>query len=540
MVRARPSLLPFVFPFPLRLTLIEEGPDAFIPIDSPVVPVPATARALLVMVVALLPTALLTWLLAHPDRNAPLPSPLEHFVITTNVSVIALVVAFLVARSALQVGHYRTLLLGAGFMCLAGIFAVHGLSTSGVLQRGPKEDDANLVVGVSGQLALLVSAGFFAIRYTPLAAWLEHVLRPAVLLGAVGAGIALYAVLGLAVPGTFGGMARAMLVGGGAYPRYDPASYGYGGQGGSGGQLDIYGGAGLLPYLVSGGAILLLGFAAFRQGRDFARSRQPMQGALAISYVLLGQAQLSQFLGPVWTPSWWEYHGLMLGAVAIAFGALFVELDRRRGLERFLPPTVVERVISGDPLRLEGERQTVTILFADLRGSTALAERLSPEEVVTVLNAYLRTMARSVLEQGGILDKFLGDGLMAIFGAMGDRTNGAAGAARAALEIRTAVATLNRERAARGELVVQFGLGIHTGDVVLGAVGLPERSDYTAIGDAVNTASRMETLTKEYRVDAVLSEDTARRLRADGVGVRPLGQAQVRGKAEPVSVFTLS
>src|SRR5207247_11296991 len=89
-------------------------------------------------------------------------------------------------------------------------------------------------------------------------------------------------------------------------------------------------------------------YSAFAQGRDFFRSGLPLQGALGIAYVLLAQAQVSQFLGPTWTPSWWEYHGLMLVAVVLALGALFLELDRRRGLERFLPPTVVERVIQGE------------------------------------------------------------------------------------------------------------------------------------------------------------------------------------------------
>jgi len=264
-----------------------------------------------------------------------------------------------------------------------------------------------------------------------------------------------------------------------------------------------------------------------------------MQGALAASYVLLAQAQLSQFLGPVWTLSWWEYHGLMFAATVLALGALFLELDRRRGLERFLPPTVVERVIGGDPLRLEGERQKVTILFADLRGSTALAEKLAPEQVIAVMNAYLRLMARSVIDAGGILDKFTGDGLMAIFGAMGDPAYGAPAAARAALAIRSSITALNLERARNDEPVVQFGVGMHTGDVVLGAIGLPERSDYTAIGDAVNTASRMESLTKEYKVDAVLSGVTAGYLRGDGVETRSLGEAQVRGKSEAVPIFTL-
>src|SRR5712692_8509436 len=265
----------------------------------------------------------------------------------------------------------------------------------------------------------------------------------------------------------------------------------------------------------------------------------PMQGALVVAFLFLAQAQISQFLGPVWTPSWWEYHVLMALAVITALGALFLELDRRRGLERFLPPTVVERVIGGDPLRLEGERQTVTILFADLRGSTALADKLLPEQVISIMNVYLRVMARCVIDAGGILDKFTGDGLMAIFGAMGDPAHGAPAAARAALAIRANITTLNAERAQSGEPVVQFGVGMHTGDVVLGAIGLPERSDYTAIGDTVNTASRMETLTKEYKVDAVLSGDTAEHLRRDGVSLRPLGEAQVRGKAKPLSVFTL-
>jgi adenylate cyclase len=155
------------------------------------------------------------------------------------------------------------------------------------------------------------------------------------------------------------------------------------------------------------------------------------------------------------------------------------------------------------------------------------------------MNAYLRVMARSVIDAGGILDKFTGDGLMAIFGAMGDTAYGAPAAARAALAIRANITTLNAERARTGEPVVQFGVGMHTGDVVLGAIGLPERSDYTAIGDTVNTASRMETLTKEYKVDAVLSGATAGHLRDDGVELRSLGEAQIRGKSETLSIFTL-
>jgi class 3 adenylate cyclase len=487
------------------------------------------------MVVALSPTALLWWLLADPARNQPWVIKLEHFVITSNVSIVAAFVALLVARAAIGVAHFRTLLLGLGFASMAAIFAVHGLSTPDVLQQGDRAAPASLVVGLSGQLSLAIAALFFAVRYTALAEWLERRLGPrALTFGAVVA-LAGYATVALGWPATLTGLARSILVQTGAQPGYDPSTYGYGAPPAGG----VTGGAGWLPFAIVGIVVALYLFATIAQLRDFVRTGLPLQGALGLAYLFLAQAQVSQFLGPVWTPSWWEYHGLMLIAVTLALGALFVELDRRRGLERFLPPVVVERVIQGDPLRLEGSRQTVTILFTDLRGSTALAEKLSPEETVATVNAYLRVMARCVLDAGGIVDKFTGDGLMATFGAISDPTNGAHAAARAALAMRSAIAKLNSERATRGELVVAFGIGMHTGDVILGAIGLPERSQYDAIGDAVNTASRMETLTKEFKVDAVLSGATAARLRDDGVALRPLGDAVVKGKADAIEVFTL-
>ena len=489
----------------------------------------------LLLVVVLSPLAVLAWLLSSPDANQPWIIPVEHLIVTANVSIVALLVAVLTARAALQVRHYPTLLIALGFMCMAGLFAVHGLSTPGVIQRGDKEASAGLVVGVSAQLALWTSALFFAIRYTTLTGWLERHVPPRALLAAVLVGIGAYAILGIGWPAAFNGVARAMLVSSGASYQYDPSGYGYGGYSAP----DIFGGAGVLPYALVTSAVLLFGFAAIRQGADWLRTRLPLQGALAAAYLFLAQAQVSQFLGPTWTPSWWEYHVLMAIATILALGALFLELDRRRGLERFLPPTVVERVIQGDPLRLEGERQTVTILFADLRGSTALAERLQPEEIVAVLNTYLRVMAKSVIDAGGILDKFLGDGLMAIFGAMGDPTHGAAAALKAAQTMRERLTALNVERTASGEPVVRFGVGVHTGDVVLGAVGLPERSDYTAIGDTVNTASRMESLTKEFQVDSVLSEETAEHLDGGRDALTPLGEAVVRGKVAKLKVFTL-
>lgn len=480
------------------------------------------------MAAALSPTAALGFLLANPERNLDLNVPVEHFVIATNVSFVALTVGLLVARSALQLRQYPSLLVACGFMCMAGIFTVHGLATPGVLKLG---DDAGLVVGVSAQLSLWVAAVFFAVRYTPLAAVLARRVAARVLLGTVTAALAVYAALGLAWPSAFGGLARLVLVGGGAGYSYDYA--------GPSALPFVDDGAGYVPYFVVSATVCLFAFSAYRQGREFFASRQPMHGALALSFAFLGQAQVSQVSSPIWTLAWWEYHGLMLTAVVLALGAIFVELDRRRGLERFLPSSVVSRVIAGDALALGGERTTVTILFADLRGATALADRETPEVTVEVLNAYLRVMATAVIEAGGILDKFLGDGLMAIFGAQGEERDGAPAAAGAALAIRARLAELTRKRKERGQPTFDYGVGLHTGEAILGVVGLAERSDFTAIGDAVNTASRMEALTKELSVDVVLSAEVVARLAGSRLAIRSLGESHVRGKALPVSVSTL-
>ena len=326
-----------------------------------------------------------------------------------------------------------------------------------------------------------------------------------------------------------------MLVSAGSYYDYDPSTFGYGPYRAP----DFLGGAGWLPFILVTSVVLLFGFAAIRQGRDWLRTRLPMQGALAAAYVLLAQAQVSQFLGLTWSPSWWEYHVLMLTAAATALGALFIELDRRRGLERFLPPTVVEHVIQGDPLRLEGERQTVTILFADLRGSTALAERLAPEEIVSVLNTYLRVMARAVIESGGILDKFLGDGLMAIFGAMGDPSHGASAATRARRAHARANHRAEREREAAGLPGSCNSLGCPHGDgspVPLSAS--PERSDYTAIATRLTTASRMSPSRRVQVERCSRPRPSSSRRRRERL--RPLGEEHCVARLRPCACSRLN
>jgi adenylate cyclase len=279
--------------------------------------------------------------------------------------------------------------------------------------------------------------------------------------------------------------------------------------------------------------VLLLLAAAWQQGKSYQRSRRPVEGALAVAYVLLAEAQATMILTP-WSVMWWGYHALMLAAVITALTALIVELERRRGLERFLPAEVVERVVTGDLLRLAGERKTVTILFADLRNSTSLAEQLPAEQVVQFTNTYVAVMARAVFAHDGMLDKFLGDGLMALFGVLDGEGNGAEGAVRAAIEMQTRAAEVS------GVARTRVGVGIHTGEVVLGAVGIPQRSDFTAIGDPVNTAARIQSeLTKQFDVDVVISRQVADRLPSAAFRLRPLGEATLRGKREAIEVFAV-
>ncbi len=468
-------------------------------------------HALGLAVALLLPMALLKWLLDHPRQNHEVLVPIEHLAIVTNVAVLALILAVLLARSAVESRQYPVLFVSLGFMSMAGLFAVHAIATPGVFVHGHAglaDDYGGTVIGLSAYLSLFVPALFFAARYVPRAADWER--GPLAHAGPL-------LILALIALGTYGAMAVWATEVLARIPLSTPP----------------------ISYALAGTTIALFLVAAWRQASFYRATGFPMQGALAFAYLLLVEAQICMLLAPMWTLAWWEYHVLMLAAVALALWALFLEMDRRRGLERFLPSTVVERVLAGDALRLQGERRVVTVMFVDLRDSTAMEERFPAEEVVEVLNAYLSTFAQCVFEQVGMLDKFLGDGLMAIFGALGEPSDGAVPAVRAAVRMRERIAALNAEREKAGMIAMRFGIGIHTGEVVLGDIGSPERSDYTAVGDTVNTASRLESLCKAYGVNTVLSNETARRLRGTEFKVEPLGDATVPGKAQAVPVSTL-
>lgn len=215
----------------------------------------------------------------------------------------------------------------------------------------------------------------------------------------------------------------------------------------------------------------------------------------------------------------------------------------REALARFLPEPIVARLES-NPMMLElgGEVQEATIMFADIRGFTALSESLAPSAVVGLLNEYFTEMVDEIFCHGGILDKFIGDGLCAVFVDVLDGS-GEGQASRAidcGVNMLSRLRQINDARAARGEVPLRIGIGIHSGLVVAGNVGSRERMEYTHIGDTVNTCSRIEGLCKEFGEPLLISSSTlARAGGPDRVRVRAMAPTVVRGKPEPLHVYAV-
>jgi class 3 adenylate cyclase len=222
--------------------------------------------------------------------------------------------------------------------------------------------------------------------------------------------------------------------------------------------------------------------------------------------------------------------GLTGSAVAGAVG--------RVTLERFLPRQVLDAALV-DPLALLGPPRTIdaTVLISDLRGFTALSETLPPAKLLAFLSVVQGELADAVRANGGVVDKFMGDGMLAVFGAPETDPEHARHALDAAKAALAAIVRLNAERAQLEQGPIRLGIGIHSGPVVVGCLGYGQRLEFTVIGSTVNTASRLESLTKEKAVEVLVSGETARR--APDAGLRAMGSVNVRGLAQPLDVFTL-
>jgi adenylate cyclase len=240
----------------------------------------------------------------------------------------------------------------------------------------------------------------------------------------------------------------------------------------------------------------------------------------------------------------WNVFALVAAQAGAAIDTLYAheqiakQVTQRAALERFLSPEVVE-MISQNPegVRLGGLNQKVSIMFADIRGFTSLSEKMEPEKVVEILNNYFTHVTDIIFDHGGTLDKYLGDGVMALFGAPLTKGNDAENAVRAAQGIQRLVVELNRDATARKWPELRVGIGINTGIVTAGNIGSPRRIDYTVIGDTVNTASRLMSSAPGGSI--MISQATAADLTEGKFCLHALEPLMVKGKSEPIKVFNV-
>ncbi len=225
--------------------------------------------------------------------------------------------------------------------------------------------------------------------------------------------------------------------------------------------------------------------------------------------------------------------GIALNTV-ITYERLQKQSQARSAFERFLPRQVVDEILrSPDGIKLGGVRQKVTALFADVRNFTTLSESRTPEVIVNLLNRYFSMVSEIIFRHGGTLDKYIGDGLMAMFGAPYATALDAVQAVRAAVEMQRAMIPFNEKLKADNLPAISIGIGINTGQAIVGYIGSETRLDYTAIGDTINTAARLESISAPGQI--IISENTMQAL-DESFTLKPLGTEKLKGKNENLRI----
>jgi adenylate cyclase len=227
-----------------------------------------------------------------------------------------------------------------------------------------------------------------------------------------------------------------------------------------------------------------------------------------------------------------------------ALGAMLViedvqrEKELRRTMSRYLSNGVIDRLMVQGVAGLGGSSHEVTILFSDIRGFTPLTERLGASETVSLLNEYFSFMEDVVTNRGGMIDKYIGDAIMALFGSPFPSPNDAANAVQAAIDMFQVLQILNARRAEEGKAAIRIGVGLGTGNVITGNIGSPKRMDFTVIGDPVNLASRIEEATKTYGADILVCDATWARL-TEAPRARRVDVVRLRGQTRPTELWEI-
>lgn len=284
--------------------------------------------------------------------------------------------------------------------------------------------------------------------------------------------------------------------------------------------------------------ILLTGIIAF----IISRKTKPaisflINLCIVIAYIVVGKYLYSkgyvfQIIYPIVTI-------VVLYAVTLVYNYIEQMLERKRitGIfGKYVAPQIVNKILEDgeDSLKLGGTRKYISVLFVDIRGFTPLSEKAQPEEVVEILNEYLDLCAKSIFNNGGTLDKFIGDATMAIYNAPLDLEDHAFYAIKTAWEMKQGAEPLMKKLQEKYDRTVQFGIGVNTGYAVVGNIGSKERMDYTAIGDTVNTSARLESNAKAGQI--LISKETYELVK-DKIFVTSLGGLKVKGKSEELEVY---
>lgn len=232
-----------------------------------------------------------------------------------------------------------------------------------------------------------------------------------------------------------------------------------------------------------------------------------------------------------------------VGELARAFDEMTAGLKERDKIKtmfnKFHGSSITENLLRESRVNLGGTNRLVTVFFSDIRDFTHISEKHTPEQVVKMLNEYFETMVEIINRHGGIVDKFIGDAIMAVWGAPKSSPTDAQAAAAACLEMRQALNLLNERRIARNEHPLKIGMALHTGHAISGTIGSEERMEYTVIGDTVNQSSRIEAATKVFGTDLLISEATAEAVK-DQFLLEKAGTAGVKGKQKPLTLYKVN
>ena len=236
----------------------------------------------------------------------------------------------------------------------------------------------------------------------------------------------------------------------------------------------------------------------------------------------------------------WSGHSYLLSSGWEAtFTNTYTRLRHRERLLRYLPEKLVSAVETGAvDIEPGGERRNVTILMADIRSFTGLCEHNDPEVVTGMLNRYFSAMSVPIFKHDGMIDKFIGDAIMAVFGAPQEKSNNADNAILAAQEMLAQLAVLNSEFAKEGLPQLEIGIGIHSGEAIAGNVGSISCMDYTVIGDTVNVAARIESQTKALGYKLLISQSTAEQSQLDSLN--KVANVRLKGRDKTIDLYSLS